>query len=217
MTVGVIACVEVTTTTTGTTPGSTGTTAGSTAPSSGAPATEAAATSTVAPPTSGTTVVPTSVSTTTVCQKDMAVVGGQYVSSVNYPSAQPVDRTNSDDLTSTSGNGIDFAPVPGTTGLVDDKNEPLYQVTIKFNEPGVDSLGSITVNPNSNVNKFAVQFFVASNPDQPVTAAPELGGKPLSLSSTVIGSRASIVDLPSQVPSPLSAIRIVVLSTKDNE
>lgn len=146
----------------------------------------------------------------------MAVVGGQYVSSVNYPSAQPVDGTKSDDLTSTTGNGITFAPVPGTTGLVDDKNEPLYQVTIKFNEPGVDSLGSITLNPASNVDQFAVQVFVASNPDQPVTAAPELGGKPLSFSSTVIGSRASIVDLPSQVPSPLSAIRIVVLSTEGN-
>lgn len=145
----------------------------------------------------------------------MAVVGGQYVSSVNYPSAQPVPQTNNDDLTSPTGNGITFATVPGTTGLVDDKNEPLYQVTIQFNEPGVDSLGSITVNPASNVDKFAVQFFVASNPNQPVTTAPELGGQPLSFSSTVIGSRASIVDLPSQVPSPLSAIRIVVLSTND--
>ena len=147
----------------------------------------------------------------------MAVVGGQYVSSVNYPSAQPVAGTNSDDLTTTTGNGITFAPVPGTTGLVDEKNAPLYHVTIKFNEPGVDSLGSITVNPASNVDKFAVQFFVASNPNQPVTASPESGDKPLSFSSTVIGSRASIVDLPSQLPSPLSAIRIVVLSTKDNE
>ena len=147
----------------------------------------------------------------------MAVVGGQYVSSVNYPSAQPVAGTNTDDLTSPTGNGITFAPVSGTTGLVDDKKQPLYQFTIKFNAPGVDSLGSITVNPASNVDKFAVQFFVASNPDQPVTAAPELGGQPLSLNSTISGSRASIVDLPSNLPSPLSAIRIVVLSTHDNE
>ena len=147
----------------------------------------------------------------------MAAIGGQYVSSVNYPSAQPVAGTNTDDLTSITGNGITFAPAPGTTGLVDDKNEPLYQVTIKFNEPGVDSLGSITVNPASNVDKFAVQFFVASNPNQPVTVATKLGDKPLSFSSTVVGSRATIADLPSQLPSPLSAIRIVVLSTKDNE
>ena len=147
----------------------------------------------------------------------MAVVGGQYVSSVNYPSAQPVAGTNTDDLTSPTGNGITFAPVPGTTGLFDDKKQPLYQVTIKFNEPGVDSLGSITLNPASNVDKFAVQFFVASNPNQPVTAAPELGDKPLSFTSTITGSRPSIGDLPSKVPSPLSAIRIVVLSTNDNE
>jgi hypothetical protein len=147
----------------------------------------------------------------------MAVVGGQYVSSVNYPSAQPVAGTKTDDLTSSTGNGITFASVSGTTGLVDDKNEPLYQVTIKFNEPGVDSLGSITVNPASNVDKVAVQFYVASSPNQPVTVATELGDKPLSFSSTVVGSRATIADLPSQLPSPLSAIRIVVLSTKDNE
>lgn len=147
----------------------------------------------------------------------MAVVGGQYVSSVNYPSAQPVAGTNSDELTNTAGNGITFTAVPGTTGLVDDKKEPLYQITIKFNEPGVDSLGSITVTAASNVVKFGVLIFAATNPDQPVTAAPELGGKPLLFSSTVIGSQATIGDLPSQVPSPVSAIRIVVLETKDNE
>lgn len=147
----------------------------------------------------------------------MALVGGQYVSSVSYPSAQPVAGTNNDDLTSTTGNGITFAPVSGTTGLVDDKNAPLYQFIIKFNEPGVDSLGSITVSTPSNVDQIALQIFVASNPNQPVTASPESGGKPLSFISTVIGSRASIVDLPSQLPSPISAILIVVRSTKDNE
>jgi hypothetical protein len=147
----------------------------------------------------------------------MAVVGGQYVSSVNYPSAQPVAGTNSDDLTNTTGNGISFSPVSGTTGLVDEKNAPLYQFILKFNEPGVDSLGSITVSPASNVDKIALLVFVASNPNQPVTASPESGGKPLTFISTVIGSRVSIVDLPSQLPSPLSAIGIVVLSTKDNE
>jgi hypothetical protein len=147
----------------------------------------------------------------------MAVVGGQYVSSVNYPSAQPVAGTNTDELTSTTGNGITFAPVPGTTGLVDANRVPLYQVTINFNEPGVDSLGSITVNPAGNVDKFEVQFFVASNPNQPVTVASALGDIPLSFTSTIVGSRPTIADLPSQLPSPLSGIRIVVLSTKDNE
>lgn len=210
---GIIACVEVTTTTTtvGITAESTSTPSSSIAPTTGAEGT-----STPAPSTSGTTVVPTSVSTITTCQKDMAVVGGQYVSSVTY-SVQPVTGTNNDDLTSTTGNGITFSSVPGTTGLFDDNKKPLYQITITFNPAGVDSLGSITVNPTSNVDKFQVQFFVSSNPNQPVTAAPELADKPLSFESTIINNRPSIVDLPSTVPSPLSGIRIVVLSTTDNE
>ena len=89
VTVGIIACVEVTTTTTGTTP----------------------AISTT--PTSGTTTGPTSVETTTICQKDMAQVGGVFVSSVTY-SVQPVVGTTDADLTKLSGNGINFPLVPGT-------------------------------------------------------------------------------------------------------
>ena len=109
---GIIACVEVTTTTVGTTPGSTSAPSQSIAPETAGVDVEG--TTTVAPPSSGTTIVPTSVSTTTVCQKDMATVGGQYVSSVTY-SASTADGTDNDDLTSTSGNGITFTPVSGTS------------------------------------------------------------------------------------------------------
>lgn len=202
----------MTTTTVTTTSGSTSAPSTSTTP--GAAASQGI--TTPAPPTSGTTIVPTSVSTTTVCQKDMAVVGGQYVSSVTY-SVSPVDGTNNDDLTSTTGNGITFTPVSGVTGLFDENNQPLYQITITFNPAGVDSLGSITVNPTSNVDKFAVQFFTPSNPDRPVPIAPELADKPLEVISTIINSRPSIVDLPSQLPSPISGIRILILSTINNE
>lgn len=210
---GIIACVEVSTTTVGTTPGSTTPVSATTAPPA---VTGAESGVTVAPPTSGTTTVPTSVTTTTVCQKDMAVVGGQYVSSVTY-SVSPVDGTNNDDLTNTASNGITFTPVSGVTGLFDANNQPLYQVTITFNRAGVDSLGSITSSPTSNVNRFAVLFFTQSNPNQPVTLAPELADKPVELISTIINSRPSIVDFPAQLPSPISAIRILILSTTDNE
>lgn len=207
---GIIACVEVSTTTVGTTPGSTVPGASPTVPPVGTTAAEGA--TTPAPPTSGTTTAPTSVTTTTACQKAMAVVGGQYVSSVAY-SVSPVDGTNNDDLTSTTGNGITFTPVSGATGLFDANDQPLYQITITFNRAGVDSLGSITANPTSNVNRFAVQFFTQDNPNQPVT----LADKPVELTSTIINSRPSIVDFPSQLPSPISGIRILILSTSDNE
>jgi hypothetical protein len=145
----------------------------------------------------------------------MAVIGGQYVSAVTY-SVAPVAGTDDNDLTSTTGNGVTFPSVPGTSGLFAD-NKPLYTVTLTFNPAGVDSLGSIALNPASNVEEFSVEFFVASNPSQPVTAAPELADKPLSVTSTIINSRPSIVNLPSQVPSPLSGIRITVLKTTDNQ
>jgi hypothetical protein len=214
--VGIIACVEITTTTAGTTPESTSALSSSIAPTTGAVGGPEGATTTPASLSSGTTVVPTSVATTTVCQKDMATVGGQYVSSVAY-SVQPVDGTNSDDLTSTAGNGIDFPSLSGTTGVLDNNNKPIYQITITFNQPGVDSLGSITLNSNSNVDKFAVQFFVPSNPNQPVPLAPELADQPLSVVSTTSASGTSIVNLPAQLPSPISGIRIVILSTKDDQ
>ena len=212
---GIIACVEVTTTTT--TPASTSTSSASVPPTTGTVGGTQGAPTTPPPPTSGTTVVPTSVATTTVCQKDMATIGGQYVSSVTY-AVSPVDGTNNAELTSVTGNGIDFPSVPGTIdGVLDSTNKPIYQITITFNQPGVDSLGSITVNPNSNVDRFAVQFFVPSNPNQPVPISAELADQPLSVQSTTSAGRTSILNLPSQLPSPISGIRIVILSTNDNQ
>ena len=146
----------------------------------------------------------------------MAVIGGQYVSSVTY-SVQPVSGTNDNDLTSTTGSGITFSPKEGTEGLFDKNDKPIYDVTLTFRTPGVDSLGSITVNPKSNVDKFSVEFFVPSNPNEPVTASTESADKLTVTSSTSDSSSAAIVRLPSQVPSPLSGIRITVLSTTDKK
>jgi hypothetical protein len=204
--VGIIACVEVTTTTVGTTPVSTG----------GPLATTLSPTQAPTQPTSGTTVLPTTVVTTPICTQDMATVGGVYVSSVVY-SVQPVAGTNNVDLTSTNGSGVTFPSVPGTTGLFDQNNRPLYNVTLTFNPAGVDSLASIIVSPGTNVNKFAVRFFVPSYPDQPFTFAPEFADIPLYYNSTIQNSQASITRFPQQVPSPISGILISVLSTTDNQ
>jgi hypothetical protein len=204
--VGIIACVEVTTTTVGTTPVSTGVPLATTLPPTQAPT----------QPTSGTTVLPTTVVTTPICTQNMATVGGVYVSSVVY-SVQPVAGTNNVDLTSTNGSGVTFPSVPGTTGLFDQNNRPLYNVTITFNPAGVDSLASIIVGLGTNVNKFAVRFFVPSYPDQPFTFAPEFADIPLYYNSTIKNSQASITRFPQQVPSPISGILISVLSTTDNQ
>lgn len=174
-------------------------------------------TSSTAPPTtSGTTVLPTTVQTTSICQKDMAIVGGPYVSSVDY-SVTPVSGTTVD-LTSTTGNGISFPTVPNTTGLFDTNNSPVYNITITFNPAGADSLGSIIVNNETNVNKFSVRFFVPSYPNQPFTFSPSYANNPLYYNSTISNSQpASIVYFPPQVPSPISGILISVLSTTDNK
>ena len=210
---GIIACVEATTTTTGTTPQSTSTplikaqllTSPSTTPS------------TAPPTTSGTTVTPTTVQTTPICQKDMAVVGGPFVSSVSY-SVQPVPETNNVDLTSTTGNGVTFPSVPNTSGLVDKNNIPLYNVTMNFYPPGADSLASVgIINTQTNVKKFSIRFFVPSYPNQPFTSSPEDANNPLYYESTIIQSTPTINNFPPQVPSPLSGILITILSTNDNK
>jgi hypothetical protein len=201
----------VTTTTVGTTPASTGVPSGATALPTQPPTA-----STPVPSTSGTTVLPTTVVTTPVCTQDMALVGGVYVSSLVY-SVQPVAGTNDVDLTSTNGGGVTFPSVPGTTGLFDQNNRPLYNVTLTFNPAGVDSLASIIVSPGTNVNKFAVRFFVPSYPDEPFTFAPEFADIPLYYNSTIQNSQASITRFPQQVPSPISGILISVLSTTDNQ
>ena len=165
------------------------------------------------PPTSGTTVIPTSVETTTICQKDMAQVGGVHVSSVHY-SVQPVGQIDNAKLTSATGDGVSFPLVPGTTGLFDRNKKPIYYIDITFNPAGVDSLSSIIVSGESNVDKFDVEFFVASNPNEPVLLSP---GTTLSYTSRIQNSEAVISDFPAMVPSPLSGIRINILSIKYDE
>jgi len=205
--VGIIACVEVTTTTT-----TTGTTPSATAP----PIPEVAAALLTTPP-SGTTIAPTSVQTTTICLKDMAQVDGAYVSSLIY-TIQPVQGTNDDDLTNPISNGITFPNVQGTSGVLDENNQPLYTIKMIFNLEGVNSLSSIILNKDTNVNSFSVEFFTPSNPNQPyVSPSSQINNLPLSVSSIFKDNQASIVDFPSDVPSPLSAIRINILSTKDQQ
>jgi len=203
VTVGIIACVEVTTTTISTTPQTTGQPLSTTTPS--IPTT----------PSSGTTIVPTSVQTTTRCKYDMAQVDSVYVSSVIY-SIEPLGgSTNNVNLTSLDkGDGVTFPSVPGTSGIFDNDNKPLYQITINFNPAGVDSLSSIIVNKESNVNGFSVEYFIPSNPNQLFTISPN---NPLSSTSLMINSQPSIVDFPSSVPSPLSGILISITSTTDNQ
>ncbi len=193
---GIIACVEVSTTTT--TPVTTTTPASPT------------------PTPSGTTTLPTSVQTTTGCQKQMAEVGGVYVSSVTY-SLPLLPGVNEADLTSNTGHGVTFQSPPDTTGLFDDNNQPIYNIILTFNPSGVNSLSSIIVNGNSNVDKFSVEFFNLSNPNQLITYSSDLGSLPVSYNSTFINSQALLVNFPQDAPSELSGILINILSTTDNQ
>jgi len=221
VTVGIIACIlpttpgASTTTTVGTTPSST---LGAVPAEATTPASTAGTTPPV--PTSGTTTVPTSVTTTTGCQKDMAIVGGQYVSTVDYPATQPVSGTEPTDLTSDTTNGITFPQLPAGSPLLDNNNQPLYTIDINFNKPGVNLLGIVAVKPkpDSNVEKFAVQFFVPSAPDQPFVLSSLPTNKPLYYNSTLKGVQPLIDTFPvEEVPSPLIGIRFIVLETKDSQ
>jgi hypothetical protein len=196
--VGIIACVEVTTTTAVTTPITT------TSPSS--------------PPTttSGTTTLPTSVQITTSCQKQMAQVGTVYVSSVTY-SVQPVQGTSNADLTNLTSNGVTFQSVPSANGLFDSNGQPLYTIDLIFNPAGVNSLSSVFANVESNVNQFSIEFFGLSNLNQLMTSPSGAGTVPVSYNSIYTNSQASIVTFPDNAPSDLSGIRISILSTTDNE
>ncbi len=208
---GIIACVEVTTPTT-TTP-----IAITTAPSS-TPTTPIAITtaSSPTPTTSGTTTIPTSVQTTTNCQKDMAQVNSVYVSSVTY-SVQPLQGTNDADLTNTTSNGVTFPQPSGTIGLFDQYNQPIYNIIFTFNPAGVNSLSSIILNEESNVEQFSVEFYGLSNPNQLITYPNEVGNVPISYNSTIIDSQPSIVNFPADAPSDLSGILITILSTINNQ
>lgn len=210
MTIGIIACIEVSSTSTigYTTPVTTARGTLSTHVE-----TSTAAHSTEIVTTSGTTTVPTSAHTSTICRKDMAQVGDIYVTHVAY-SKDVLQPVSEGDLTSTSGSGISFPDVDEITSFVDSNNHALYYVDISFNAAGVDSLSSIIVNKQSNVDKFRVEFFVPSNPNELVTAKPNL---PLSYDSTIIDHHPAIVKFFDDVPSPLSGIRISFLSTVDTK
>lgn len=206
MTVGIVACVEVTTTTSSTSPT---TTTSSSATSTAL--TTSASSPTTSSPTSGTTTLPTSVQTTTVCQKVMAQVGGVYVSYVTY-SVQPLQPTDSTQLTSNSSTtkGVSFPSVPNTTGVLDQDGQPIYSINIEFSPQGADYLASVSLAPTSNVNGFSVKYFTSNNPKQPIESSP---GVAIVSTSTLINSQASVVDIPNGLPSPLSAIQIDILST----
>ncbi|CAM4852104.1 unnamed protein product, partial [Rotaria magnacalcarata] len=129
-------------------------------------------------------------------------------------SITPLNGTSNDDLTRSEGNGVTFPKVSNTTGLLDNNNKPLYQITITFNPEGVDSLSNIIVNKESNVKEFVVEFFDTSDETQPFTISPNT---PLSYTSTLIDNQPSITDFQADVPSPLTNIRITILSTTNNE
>jgi hypothetical protein len=203
VTIGIIACVEVGTTTT--TPLTTATS------TSALPITTPGTTSTA----SGTTTIPTSAQTTSNCQVNMAQIGTVFVSSVTY-SVTPVQGPNGNDLTHPNGNGVDFPQPQGTTGLFDQNNKPLYTIDITFNPSGVNSLSSITVNKNTNVGEFSVEFFALSNPTT-LIPSPNQAGVPLSYTSSPVNDIASINNFPQNAPSDLSGIRITILSTTDNQ
>jgi hypothetical protein len=146
----------------------------------------------------------------------MAQVGSVYLSSVSY-SVPLLQGINQADLTSPTGNGVTFQSAPGTTGLFDQNNQPIYNITLTFNPAGVNALSSIIVNEDSNVDAFSVEFFGLSNPTELITYPNKLGSIPVSYNSTFINSQASLVNLPQDTPSELSGILISILSTTDNK
>ncbi len=166
--------------------------------------------------TSGTTILPTSVQTTTSCQREMAQVGTIYVSSVAY-SVQPVKGTNNADLTSATSNGVTFQSVPSTNGVFDTNNQPLYTIDFTFNPAGVNSLSSVVANAGSNVEQFSIEFYGLTNPNQLITYPSGSGVGPISYTSTYTNSQASLTTFPDDAPSDLSGIRISILSTINNE
>jgi hypothetical protein len=146
----------------------------------------------------------------------MAQVGTVYVSSVKY-SVQPVQGTNKDDLTNPNSNGVTLQSVTSPNGLFDSNNQPIYTIDLIFNPAGVNSLSSIVANAGSNVNEFSVEFYGLSNSNQLIPNLNVPGNVPLSYESTYANSQASITTFPSNAPSDLSGIRIIILSTTDNQ
>lgn len=143
----------------------------------------------------------------------MAKVGGPYVSLVSY-TVNPVSGTSKTDLTSEEGNGVTFPLIPNTVGVLDENKNSLYQITITFNREGVDSLSSIVINKESNVNEFSVEFFNTPDTSKPFTISPNT---PLVYKSTLNNNEISITNFRQDVPSPLFAVRINILSTAGNQ
>lgn len=212
MTVGIVACVEVTTSTSTasptTTPSSSVTSAGA-VPVSG----ETIVSSATSTPTSGTTTVPTSAQTPTVCQKVMARVGSVFVSSVTY-SVEPLQPNDDTELTSNSptAKGVSFPRSPlATDGLLNDKHEPVYTVKITFPPQTVISLASIVFGLQCNVKNFSVYYFAPSNPSQPIE---DVNGTPIVSTSTLVNSQASVVNIPSGLSTvTISGLEIKILYT----
>jgi hypothetical protein len=146
----------------------------------------------------------------------MAQIGGIFVASDTY-SVEPVSGTNKPDLTTPTSNGITFPAVPGTNGIFDQNNNPVYNITLIFNPSGANSISSIVVNPDSNVNEFGVEFFVSSIPNQSSTTTPQSSTVATFFTSTMVNSQPSLVNFPSDLLSPLSGIRITILSTTNNQ
>lgn len=144
----------------------------------------------------------------------MAVVNSLYVSSVIF-SVRPESMRADVDLTNPNSAGVTFPSSPDTTtGLFDQNNIPIYSIIFTFPSPGVHSLGSIIVNQDTNVDKFAVQLFAPSSPNQPLNFASQI--TETDYTSTKQNLKASILSFPRQSSLPITAIRISVLSTNDS-
>jgi hypothetical protein len=87
---------------------------------------------------------------------------------------------------------------------------------LTFNPAGVNSLSSVIANADSNVDKFSVEFFGLSNPNELITYSTDLPDIPVSYNSTFANSQALLTIFPSNTPSDLSGIRITILSTTDD-
>lgn len=209
-----VACVEVTTSTSTASPT---TTPSSSATSSGPVQSATVVSSATSTPTSGTTTVPTSAQTATVCQKAMAQVGGVYVSRVTYsvPPSQPYDDTQ---LTSDSptAEGVSFPSSSlATKGLLDDNNKPVYSITVTFPRGTSPALASIVCGPQSNVQSISVTYLASTNPNQPIQ---DSNGLPIASTSTLVGSQVSVVNIPPTLSAfTVSGIEISILSTTANE
>lgn len=165
--------------------------------------------------TSGTTVVPTSVETTTPCTKEMAQVGTVLLPTVRY-SITPIWPYKNEDLTTPTGEGISFAASPALSGIMNDAGEPRYYIDLMFNPAGASALSSVLIHEGSNVLAFDVQIFVASNPTEPVTVVTSTGEEVVTYSSRIINELPSVTQFNDNIPSPIIGVRVLITSTEGN-